>query len=63
MPLSTRLLGQLLLLLAGLILLALGALAGSLVIGLGLLAGTLSGVWLGLGLGPGARTYRSKSSA
>lgn len=51
------------LLLAGLILLALGALAGSLVIGLGLLAGTLSGVWLGLGLGPGARTYRSKSSA
>lgn len=47
--LSSKLLGQLLLLLAGLILLAVGAQAGSLLIGLGLLAGTLSGAWLGMG--------------
>jgi hypothetical protein len=39
----------LLLLLAGLILVAVGVLAGSLIIGLGLLAGTLSGAWLGMG--------------
>lgn len=57
--LSTRFLGQLLLLAACLVLLTMGLLAENLLLGLGLVLGTLSGAWLGVA----ARPYRNRSSA